>query len=103
VWIVAENYVATAQIPVGDDKGSIKKTLQPGERVKPSDVGEGVFEVLKASGSVRLAPPSPKSEADKENEELKARVKELEAQLAEAKKAPAAPAAPAPAKAEDKK
>lgn len=98
-----ETYVAVAQIPLGDDKGGIKRTIQPGKQVKPSDVGEKVFEVLKASGSVRLAPPTPKSEADKENEELKARVKELEAQLAEAKKAPAPAPAGAPAKAEDKK
>jgi hypothetical protein len=82
--------VALTNLKIGKEDGSFT-WIEEGEDVKKSDLPEGVFDELKEAGAIG-APPAPResdasaAELEAENDDLKKRVEELEAQLAAAKK-----------------
>lgn len=94
--------VALTRIKFGKEDGS-EFVVEEGEDVKASDFPKDVWDWLKENGTVGT-PPRPReedasaAELEQANEELSARVAELEAQLADAKKttggAPKAPNKP---------
>jgi hypothetical protein len=80
--------VALTNIKHGD--GEDMYEFAAGDKVAKGDLPEGVYDELKEAGAIGAPPVAPEDEPDtaelrSENEDLQNRVRELEAQLANAK------------------